>query len=226
MKLDSLIKMFLPREERFHELLERDTQNLVRSAELFLEIARSTRIEDRRVKLVELKALEHEGRRDHPPGLRGAQQLVHHAARPRGHPLDRGRPRRHPRLPRGDRALPGHLRDRRGAGAAHPLRRDPARDDPPDRLRHPADLGPRQRAPGARIELVRISELENQGDDLYLTVIADLFRADSGNDADRDHEVEGDLPEPRGRLRLVQGLHAHRRQRGDQERLSRPALPR
>ena len=34
-----------------------------------------------------------------------------------------------------------------------------------------------------RDKLVRISELENQGDDLFLTVIADLFRADSGRNA-------------------------------------------
>ena len=61
MKLDSIIKRFLPREERFQELLLKDTQNLTRSAELFLAIARSTRLEDRRIKLVELKALEHEG---------------------------------------------------------------------------------------------------------------------------------------------------------------------
>ena len=33
-----------------------------------------------------------------------------------------------------------------------------------------------------RESAVRISELENQGDDLYITVIADLFRAGSGND--------------------------------------------
>ena len=61
MKLDSIIKKFLPREERFQELLLKDTQNLTRAAELFLAIARSTKLEDRRIKLVELKALEHEG---------------------------------------------------------------------------------------------------------------------------------------------------------------------
>ncbi|MBP9823585.1 MAG: hypothetical protein KBF21_05120, partial [Thermoanaerobaculia bacterium] len=61
MRLDSIIKRFLPREERFQELLLKDTQNLTRSAELFLAIARSTKLEDRRIKLVELKALEHEG---------------------------------------------------------------------------------------------------------------------------------------------------------------------
>jgi predicted phosphate transport protein (TIGR00153 family) len=60
-KADSLIRRLLPREERFHELLGRDTQNLVRAARLFSEIARSSDLEDRRVKAVELKAIEHEG---------------------------------------------------------------------------------------------------------------------------------------------------------------------
>lgn len=61
MRFDSLIRLLLPREERFQELLELDTRNLVRAAELFLDIAGTSDIEGRRVKLVELKALEHEG---------------------------------------------------------------------------------------------------------------------------------------------------------------------
>ena len=60
-KADSIIRRLLPREERFHELLGRDTENLVRAARLFSEIARSSDLEDRRVKAVELKAIEHEG---------------------------------------------------------------------------------------------------------------------------------------------------------------------
>jgi RecG-like helicase len=124
MKLDSIIKRFLPREERFQELLLKDTQNLTRSAELFLAIARSTKLEDRRIKLVELKALEHEG------------------------------------------------------------------------------------------------------DEITRQVFEALnFRADSGTQRHGHDEVEGDLPEPRGCLRLLQGLHPHHRQRGDQERLSRPTSP-
>ena len=67
--------------------------------------------------------------------------------------------------------------------------------------------------------MVRISELENQGDSLYFTVIADLFRKGRG-DVDRDPEVEGSLRGPRGGLRPLQGLHARRRQRRHQERLS------
>jgi predicted phosphate transport protein (TIGR00153 family) len=60
-KADSLIRRLLPREERFHELLGRDTENLTRAVKLFSEIARSSDLEDRRVKAVELKAIEHEG---------------------------------------------------------------------------------------------------------------------------------------------------------------------
>jgi predicted phosphate transport protein (TIGR00153 family) len=60
-RIDSLIRMLLPKEERFHELLGKDTENLVRAVKLFSEIARSADLEDRRVKAVELKAIEHEG---------------------------------------------------------------------------------------------------------------------------------------------------------------------
>jgi len=61
MRGDSIIKWFMPKEERFHELLDRDTKNLSRAARLFSEIAHTTSLEDRRIKKVQLKALEHEG---------------------------------------------------------------------------------------------------------------------------------------------------------------------
>ena len=61
MRLDAVIRWLLPREERFQELFEQDTKNLVRGAELFLAIARSGDPGDRELKLVELKAIEHEG---------------------------------------------------------------------------------------------------------------------------------------------------------------------
>ena len=90
MRGDKIVKFFMPKEERFHELLERDTEHLVRaarlfsevansesledrrakvaqlrhllsSARLFLEIAKSTSLDDRRVKVAQLKALEHDG---------------------------------------------------------------------------------------------------------------------------------------------------------------------
>jgi predicted phosphate transport protein (TIGR00153 family) len=51
----------MPREERFKELLSEDTRNLVRAVRTFDAIASSTSLEDRRVLVVELKAIEHEG---------------------------------------------------------------------------------------------------------------------------------------------------------------------
>ena len=60
-KADRVIRMFLPKEERFHELLERDTDNLTRAVNLFSEIAHTASFEERRIKTVELKHLEHEG---------------------------------------------------------------------------------------------------------------------------------------------------------------------
>ena len=61
MKADAIIQWFMPKEERFHELLARDTDNLLKAARLFAEIARSASLEERRVKVVQLKAIEHEG---------------------------------------------------------------------------------------------------------------------------------------------------------------------
>ncbi len=61
MRGDSIVKWFMPKEERFHELLGRDTQNLVKAARLFAEIAASTSLEDRRKKKDHLKAIEHDG---------------------------------------------------------------------------------------------------------------------------------------------------------------------
>ena len=48
MKADSIIKWFMPKEERFRELLARDTQNLLKAARLFSELALSASLEDRR----------------------------------------------------------------------------------------------------------------------------------------------------------------------------------
>jgi predicted phosphate transport protein (TIGR00153 family) len=61
MRGDKIVKFFMPKEERFHELLARDTEHLVRSAHLFVEIANSQQMEDRRAKVAQLRELEHEG---------------------------------------------------------------------------------------------------------------------------------------------------------------------
>jgi uncharacterized protein len=58
---DKIVKFFMPKEERFHELLDRDTQHLLSAARLFAEVARSTTFSDRQAKVAQLKALEHDG---------------------------------------------------------------------------------------------------------------------------------------------------------------------
>ncbi len=60
-KVDALIRWFMPKEERFHELFDRDTANLVRATRYFIEFARLADLETRRAKMVELRACEHEG---------------------------------------------------------------------------------------------------------------------------------------------------------------------
>ena len=61
MKIDTVIQWFMPREERFHVLLEKDTQNLLKGARLFQEIANAATLDERRIKTVQLKAIEHDG---------------------------------------------------------------------------------------------------------------------------------------------------------------------
>ena len=61
MRGDSIVKWFMPKEERFHELLARDTQNLVKASRIFAEVIASNSLDDRRRKKDELKAIEHDG---------------------------------------------------------------------------------------------------------------------------------------------------------------------
>jgi len=60
-KFDAFVRLLMPKEERFRELLAQDTKNLVKAMRVFEAIATSTSLEDRRVRVVELKAIEHEG---------------------------------------------------------------------------------------------------------------------------------------------------------------------
>ena len=62
-KVDALIRWFMPKEERFHELFSRDTANLVKAAKSFAEFADLADLQERKVKHVELRDLEHEGDR-------------------------------------------------------------------------------------------------------------------------------------------------------------------
>ena len=49
-KVDAVIRWFMPKEERFHELFAKDTANLLRAAKLFADFSQGTSIEVRRVK--------------------------------------------------------------------------------------------------------------------------------------------------------------------------------
>jgi predicted phosphate transport protein (TIGR00153 family) len=60
MKGDKIVRFFMPKEERFHELLERDTQQLLNTARLFLDVARTTGVAERRPKIAALTAAEKE----------------------------------------------------------------------------------------------------------------------------------------------------------------------
>ena len=60
-KLDRIIKSLLPKEDRFHALLARDTANLEKAVKLFAEIARSSSLAERQIKAIELKGIEHDG---------------------------------------------------------------------------------------------------------------------------------------------------------------------
>jgi uncharacterized protein len=60
-KLDALIRWFMPKEEQFHELFDRDTANLVLATRHFAEFAHLADLEMRRAKMGQLRASEHEG---------------------------------------------------------------------------------------------------------------------------------------------------------------------
>jgi len=175
MKLDNVIKWFMPKEERFHELLDRDTQNLLQAARLFLDIAKSASLEERRVKVVQLRALEHEGDRV-------TRQVFEALNSSFITPFDR-------EDIRGLASDLDDILDYLESVAQSLVLFDLGGS--PEALRRFAEilLSMVEEIHGAtglvwnlsnesRIQesLVRISELENQADALYNTVIADLFK--------------------------------------------------
>lgn len=175
MKADAVVRWFMPKEERFHELLAKDTQILLRAARLFAEIARSSSLEERRVKAVQLKAIEHEG-----------DEITRHVFEALNSsfitPFDR----------EDIRALASDIDDildyLEGVGQSLVLFE---LSESPEALRQFAEIlnsmvEEIDRATGwvwdmanerrIRDAMVRISELENQADSLYGTVIAALFK--------------------------------------------------
>ena len=179
MRGDKIVKFFMPKEERFHELLDRDTQHLLQSARLFQEVARSTSLEERRAKVAQLKALEHDGdliTRDIFNALNSTFIT----------PLDR----------EDIRTLATDLDDILDylEGVAQYLILFEIHDSP-EPLRRFADIivamvEEIHKATGMVWDLsnekkiqdaiVRISVLENEADALYFSVIADLFRGGDG----------------------------------------------
>ena len=177
MKLDAIIKWFMPREEKFQPLLTKDTENLVVAARLFNDIAHAADFERRRVLTVELKGVEHRGDE--------ITRLVFEALNSTFiTPFDR----------EDIRALVTDLDDVLDAlesVAQHLVLFELA--EAPEGLCQFARIlsemaGEVHRLTGLIWDLanekeilagiVRLSELENQADQLYNTVIADLFRED------------------------------------------------
>jgi predicted phosphate transport protein (TIGR00153 family) len=175
MNVDRIIRWFMPKEERFHELLERATKNLVRGAEVFSEIAHAASLEDRRVKGVQLKALEREG-----DGI--TRQIFEALNTTFITPFDR----------EDIRSLASDLDDILDhlesvakylvlfelSEAPAALRRFSeilqAMVAEIDKIRVLIwDMGNLHRI---QESMVRVSELENEGDSLYFTVISDLFK--------------------------------------------------
>ena len=177
MKADNVIRWFMPREERFQELLAQSAQNLLRGARLFAEIANATSLEERKVKTVELKAIEHDG-----------DQITRRTFEALNStfitPLDR----------EDIRSLASDLDDILDylESVAQYLTLFEL-EESPEALRRFAEILVQmatevERSTGLIWDLkneksiydgiVRISELENQGDALYAAVIASLFKKD------------------------------------------------
>ena len=175
MNIDKVIKWFMPKEERFHELLEKATQNLVLAAKVFSEVAHATSLEDRKIKGVQLKALEREG-----DGI--TRQIFEALNTTFITPFDREDIRS---LASDLDDIVDHLESVAKylvlfelAEAPEPLRRFAqiltSMTEEIDRIRVLIwDMGNLNKI---QHSMVRISELENEGDSLYFTVISDLFK--------------------------------------------------
>ncbi len=182
MRFDTLIRKLMPREERFQELLDVDTRNLVRAAERFLDIANTGDLEARRVKLVELKAIEHEGDQITRRVLEALNSTFIT-------PFDR----------EDIRSIAIDIDDvldyLEGIGQYLVLFEIDTVVEPLTRFaeillelcrqideltRLVWDMG---NAPKISQGMMRVSELENQADALYLAALGALFRTDEGKDA-------------------------------------------
>jgi len=178
MKIDAVIKWFMPREERFHTLLEKDTQNLRRGARLFEEIANAPTLDERRVKRVQLKAIEHDGDQL-------ARQIFEALNSTFITPLDREDIRSLAKdlddildyLESVAQSLVLFDLDEVTEGMSQFARILVGMTEEIDKATSLVwDLSNTKQI---QESIVRISELENQGDALYATVIAQLFKSAS-----------------------------------------------
>ena len=180
MKVDSVLQFFMPKEKGFRDLFARATSNLLRAVRVFQEIAHSASLEERRVKMVELRAIEHEG-----DGI--TRELFDALNSTFITPLDR----------EDIRSIATDLDDildfLEGSGQHLVIFE---LEESPEALRRFADilvsmcievdaitslLWDLSRADRIQEAMVRISDLENEADALYFTIIADLFK---GNGVD------------------------------------------
>jgi len=178
MNVDKVIKWLMPKEERFHELLEKATKNLLLAGQEFSVIAHATSLEDRRGKADKLKALEHEGDLI-------TRQIYEALNTSFITPFDREDIRS---LASDLDDILDHLESVAKYLVVFELAEAPAAlrrfaeiltsmTEEIDKIRTLLwDMGNLQEIQKA---MVRISELENEGDTLYFTVISELFKKKS-----------------------------------------------
>jgi predicted phosphate transport protein (TIGR00153 family) len=177
MRLDGIIRWLLPKEDCFRVLLARDTQNLLHGTRIFEEISRVDTLEGRKLKCIQLKAVEHEGDQI-------TRQIFEALSSSFITPLDREDIRS---LAMDIDDVLDHLE-----GAAQYLVLFEL-EESQEALRQFAEILVSMAEQIDRVilqiwdirhpktvqeTLVRVSELENQADSLYNTVIADLFKSD------------------------------------------------
>ena len=180
MRGDRIVKFFMPKEERFHDLLDKDTQHLLRSAQAFAEVVHANTLEDRSARVAALKCLEHDG-----DILTG--QIFEALNSTFITPLDR----------EDIRSLTmdiDDILDYMEAAAQYMVLFEIS--ESPEPLRKFADIlvsmvEEVHRSTGLVWDLanekaiqesiVRISTLENEADTLYASALADLFRSDRRN---------------------------------------------
>lgn len=182
MRFDALIRLLLPREAHFRELFADNTRNLVVSAETFLAIAVSRDPAVRQLRLVDLKGREHDG-----------DQITRRIFEALNStfltPLDR----------EDIRSLAVDIDDVLDylEGIAQFLVLFEASEAPEELVRfaeimvemvHQIDgittlIWDQRNAPKIHDRMVRVSDLENQADALFLSALGGLFRRSDGTDA-------------------------------------------